>query len=194
MAGGEASLLSCWGIAAAIALNVLTKSLIGIVFPCAVIFVFLLLVRDLRHILKMRLFSSALVFLIVAAPWHILAALRNPPAGQAKGFLWFYFVNEQVLRYLGKRYPMDYATVPSYLFYGLLLVWFLPWSAFFPQALAQVRLSIPRVPGIRRSTEPVLLLLFCWAAVIFCSSVFRHARNIMLRPHCRRCLYCWATG
>ena len=123
---GNPTRLSCWGIAAAIALNVLTKGLIGIVFPCAIIFVFLLLARDLRHILKMHLLSSTLIFLLVAAPWHILAALRNPPAGQAKGFLWFYFVNEQFLRYLGKRYPVDYDTINIFLFYGLLLIWFLP--------------------------------------------------------------------
>ena len=83
---GNPSLLSCWGLAATIALNVLTKSLIGIVFPCAIIFVFLLLVGDLRHIFKMRLVSSTIVLLAIAAPWHVLAAIRNPPAGAAKGF------------------------------------------------------------------------------------------------------------
>lgn len=176
------SLLSCWGIAVAIGLNVLTKSLIGIVFPCAVMFVFLVLVRDLRHVLKLRLVSSTIVFFAVAAPWHILAAIRNPPAGESKGFLWFYFVNEQVLRYLGKRYPMDYATVPLILFYGLLLVWFLPWSAFLPQAIAQVRLSIARIPGIRRSAEPVLLLLFCWTAVILLFFSFSTRQEYYVAP------------
>src|ERR1700730_18568321 len=96
------SIVSCWGLAATIALNVLTKGLIGLVFPCAIIFVFLLLAGDLRHLLKIRPLSSTLVFLLIAAPWHVLAALRNPPAGQTKGFLWFYFVNEHFLRYLGK--------------------------------------------------------------------------------------------
>jgi 4-amino-4-deoxy-L-arabinose transferase-like glycosyltransferase len=176
------TLLSCWGIAVVMALNVLTKGLIGIVFPCAIIFVFLLLVRDLRHLLKMRLFSSTLVFLLVASPWHILAALRNPPAGQAKGFLWFYFVNEQFLRYLGKRYPVDYGTVPIFLFYGLLLVWFLPWSSFFPQALAQVRLRLPIVAGVRRSTEAVLLLLLCWPLVILLFFSFSTRQEYYLAP------------
>jgi 4-amino-4-deoxy-L-arabinose transferase-like glycosyltransferase len=178
----SSSLLSCWGTAAAIGLNVLTKSLIGIVFPCAIIVVFLLLVRNWRHLLRMRLVSSAVVFLIIAAPWHILAALRNPPAGQARGFLWFYFMNEQFLRYLGKRYPVDYDTVPLVLFYGLFLVWFLPWSAFLPQAIAQVRWRLPRIQGIRRSPEPVLLLLLCWAVIIVLFFSFSTRQEYYVAP------------
>jgi len=176
------SLISCWAIAAAIGLNVLTKGLIGIVFPCAIIFVFLFLAGDLRHILKMHLVTSTLVFLLVAAPWHILAAVRNPPAGEAKGFLWFYFVNEQFLRYLGKRYPVDYGTVPLVLFYGLLLLWFLPWSTFLPQALAQIRLRLPRIAGVRMSNEAVLLLLFCWAAVILLFFSFSTRQEYYVAP------------
>ncbi|HEU0368379.1 MAG TPA: glycosyltransferase family 39 protein [Candidatus Acidoferrum sp.] len=176
------TLLSCWSIAALIALNVLTKSLIGIVFPCAIIFLFLLLARDLRHLLKMHLVSSALVFLLVAVPWHILAALRNPPAGESKGFLWFYFVNEQFLRYLNKRYPHDYNTVPLLLFYGLLLLWFLPWSSFLPQALAQVSLRLPRVAGVRRSPRAVLLLLFCWPAIILLFFSFSTRQEYYVAP------------
>jgi 4-amino-4-deoxy-L-arabinose transferase-like glycosyltransferase len=176
------TLLSCWAIAAVIGLNVLTKGLIGVVFPCAVILAFLLLVGDLRHLLKMHLVSSTLVFLLVAAPWHILAALRNPPEGQAKGFLWFYFVNEHFLRYLGKRYPADYGTVPIVLFYGLLLVWFLPWSSFFPQALAQIRLRLPRVAGARKSSEAALLLMFCWAAVVLLFFSFSTRQEYYVAP------------
>src|SRR5208282_2039713 len=179
---GKPSLWSCWGFAAAIALNVLTKSLIGIVFPCAIVFVFLVLVGDLRHILKMRLFSSTAVFLVIAAPWHILAAIANPPAGEAKGFLWFYFVNEQFLRYLGKRVPVDYATVPLVLFYGLLLIWMLPWSFFLPQALAQVRFRLMKISGVRESHEAVLLLLFCWAAIILLFFSFSTRQEYYLAP------------
>jgi hypothetical protein len=179
---GNPSLLSSWAIAVLMALNVLTKSLIGIVFPCAIMLVFLWLVRDLRHLLKMHLFSSTLVFLLVAAPWHVLAALRNPPAGESKGFLWFYFVNEQFLRYLGKRYPHDYNTVPILLFYGLLLLWFLPWSCFLPQALAQIRLRLPRVADVRRSPDAVVLLLFCWPAVILLFFSFSTRQEYYVAP------------
>ena len=57
----------------------------------------------------------------IAAPWHVLATLRNPPyfdftmhsgPGQYHGFFWFYFINEHVLRFLNLRYPRDYKTVP----------------------------------------------------------------------------------
>jgi 4-amino-4-deoxy-L-arabinose transferase-like glycosyltransferase len=179
---GRPSLWSCWGLAATVALNVLTKGLIGLVFPCAIILVFLLLVGDLRYLLKMRLISSTFVFLLVAAPWHILAAFRNPPAGQAKGFLWFYFVNEHFLRYIGKRYPVDYGTFPLVLFWGMILVWLLPWSAFLPQAIRQVRLRLLRTTETRKSSEAALLLFFVWAIVILLFFSFSTRQEYYLAP------------
>jgi len=176
------SVWSCWGLAATVGLNVLTKGLIGLVFPAAIILVFLLLVGDLRHLLKMRLISSTLVFLMVAAPWHVLAALRNPPAGEAKGFLWFYFVNEQFLRYIGKRYPVDYGTFPLVLFWGMILVWLMPWSAFLPQAVRQVRLRLLRTAETRKSAEAALLLFFVWAMVILLFFSFSTRQEYYLAP------------
>jgi len=122
------SRLTCWGFAVACALNVLTKGLIGLVFPAGAIGLYLILTRNLRHLLKLRLVSSTLVFLVVAAPWHILAARRNPSQGPVRGFLWFYFVNEHFLRYVNKRVPPGYDTVPLLIFWGLLILWLLPWS------------------------------------------------------------------
>jgi 4-amino-4-deoxy-L-arabinose transferase-like glycosyltransferase len=176
------SLWSCWALAASVALNVLTKGLIGLVFPAAIIFAFLALVGDLRHLLKMRLFSSTFVFLLVAAPWHILAALGNPPAGQAKGFLWFYFINEHFLRYIGKRYPADYGTFPLVLFWGMILIWLLPWSAFLPPAIRQVRLRLLRTAETRKSPEAALLLFFVWAIVILLFFSFSTRQEYYLAP------------
>jgi 4-amino-4-deoxy-L-arabinose transferase-like glycosyltransferase len=132
------SIVACWGLAVTVALNVLTKGLIGLVFPIGSIVLYLLLTGNLRHILRLRLVSSVLVFFAVAAPWHILAALRNPDQGQVRGFLWFYFVNEHFLRYLNKRMPRDYDTVPLLLFWILTLVWLMPWTFFVPQSLARI--------------------------------------------------------
>ena len=160
------SKLSCWGFAAAAALNVLTKGLIGIVFPAAIIAVYLLLAGNLKHLLRMRLVSSALVFLAIAAPWHIAAAIDNPAAGQARGFLWFYFVNEHFLRYLGRRVPHDYDTVPLLVFWGLVFLWLFPWSAFLIQALKSVPHRWRELRSALDRRQRALLLLAIWAAVI----------------------------
>src|SRR6266478_1732359 len=81
------SRLTCWGFSATCALNVLTKGLIGLVFPAGAIGLYLLLTGNLRHIWRLRLVSSAIVFLVIAAPWHTLAAIRHTGQGQARGFL-----------------------------------------------------------------------------------------------------------
>jgi 4-amino-4-deoxy-L-arabinose transferase-like glycosyltransferase len=162
----QPSLLTCWGFAAACALNVLTKGLIGLVFPLGGIGLYLLLTGNLRHLLKLRLVSSTLMFFAIAAPWHILAALRNPAQGQVRGFLWFYFINEHVMRFLNKRVPPGYDTVPLLLFWVLLLVWLLPWSAFLPQALRDVPVRWREFRGKLDRRQRASLLFFLWALVI----------------------------
>ncbi len=157
------SVSACWGLAATNALNVLTKGLIGLVFPAAIIAIYLLLTRNLRHLRRMRLASSFAIFLAVAAPWHILAGLRNPPAGEAKGFFWFYFVNEHFLRYLSRRFPRDYDTVPLLLFWALALLFLLPWSAFAGKALASVPHRWRQLPALDR---PGRALLLCAIAIL----------------------------
>jgi 4-amino-4-deoxy-L-arabinose transferase-like glycosyltransferase len=158
----------CWGLAVTVALNVLTKSLIGLAFPAMIIFVFLLITGELRKLAKLRLFSSALVFLAVAAPWHILAAIRNSaePSGPQKGFLWFYFWNEQFMRYLNKRIPYDYGKVPLLIFYGLLLLWIVPWCAFLLPALKEIPGRVHVWRGGLDQRARANLLLGIWAALI----------------------------
>src|SRR5207244_12754040 len=84
---------ACWGVAACAALSVITKGLIGLIFPVGMMGIYLILTGNLRHILRMRLVSSLAVLLAIAAPWHVLAALRNPDQGPVRGFFWFYCVN-----------------------------------------------------------------------------------------------------
>jgi hypothetical protein len=156
----------CWGFAATCALNVLTKSLIGLVFPFGAIFFYLLITGNLRHIFKLRLVSSTLVFLLIAAPWHILAALRNPSQGAVKGFLWFYFVNEQFKRYIGTRQPPGFDTVPLLVFWALTILWLFPWLFFLPQGVKQASL---RGGGMRErlsSVQQANLFFLIWAFVI----------------------------
>jgi len=177
--GPRPSRLACWGLAATVALNALTKGLIGIVFPAAVIGAFLLLTRNLRHLGRMRWLSSTAVFLLIAAPWHVLAALRTPGQGNVRGWLWFYFVNEHFLRYLGRRVPHDYGTVPFVVFWGLLLVWLFPWSAYLPQALRQV----PHANFSRLDLRQRASLLFAiWAAVVLVFFSFSTRQEYYVMP------------
>jgi 4-amino-4-deoxy-L-arabinose transferase-like glycosyltransferase len=157
---------TAWGFAVACALNVLTKGFIGIVFPLGIVVVFLLLNRNIGHLRRWHPFSSLLVFLVIAAPWHIAAGIANPSQGQVHGFFWFYFVNEQVLRYLNQRIPRDYDTVPLWLFWGLLTVWLMPWIAFVFQAVDPIRMrsSLRRVQLPRH--DQAWNLLGVWAAFV----------------------------
>ncbi|HTB96456.1 MAG TPA: glycosyltransferase family 39 protein [Terracidiphilus sp.] len=131
-----------WG---ALALATLTKGLIAPVFFAAAAIPLLLLSGQWRRWLQFKPFSGLLLYLAIAAPWHILAGLANPdqghpvgnhPAiGNVHGFWYFYFVNEHFFRFLGERFPHDYNKMP-FLWYWLgHLVWLFPWSLFLPALL-----------------------------------------------------------
>jgi len=120
---------------ALMALGVLTKGLIALAFPCGAAFFFLLATGEWRRWREFHLFSGLALFVAIAAPWHILAGLRNPGTAEHHGFLWFYFVNEHFLRFLGKRYPKDYNKLPAALYWTLHLVWLFPWSLYLPAAI-----------------------------------------------------------
>jgi 4-amino-4-deoxy-L-arabinose transferase-like glycosyltransferase len=119
----------------ALALAVLTKGLVAIVFILATAFLFLFWTKQLHSWRRLRPFTGILLFLAIAAPWHILAGLRNTGGSNGHGFFWFYFINEHVLRFLGRRIPRDYNKLPAYLYWSLHLVWLFPWSLFAPAAL-----------------------------------------------------------
>jgi 4-amino-4-deoxy-L-arabinose transferase-like glycosyltransferase len=139
----NSSLLPCLAFAAVTALNLLTKGFIGLVFPLAFVFLYLAFTRQLRLLPKFHLIPSTLVFLAIAAPWHILAALRNPPIALPPGlglpahagWAWFYLYNEHIARFLSRRIPHDYGQVPIPLFWFLAAVWIFPWTAFLPGAI-----------------------------------------------------------
>jgi len=120
-----------------LALAVLTKGLVALVFFFATAAIYLALTGELRHWRRLKPCSGALLFLAIAAPWHILAGLRNTGGMNGHGFFWFYFINEHVLRFLGRRIPMDYNKLPSYLYWSLHLIWLFPMSLFLPVLTAQ---------------------------------------------------------
>ncbi len=166
---GRSTLLPSLGFAAILAANLLTKGLIGLIFPLAFVLLYAALTRQLRLLTKLHPIRSTALFLALAAPWHILAALRNPaipmPSGLGlparAGWAWFYLYNEHVARFLSKRIPHDYGLTPVWLFWLYLLLWIMPYTAFLPAAIAG------HLPALRTRTAgeaaPALLL---WSAVV----------------------------
>ena len=126
--------LWAYGMWAALALAVLTKGLVALVFLLGTVAVYLALTREWVAWRRLRPFTGVLVLVGIAAPWHILAGLRNTGGMDGHGFFWFYFINEHVLRFLGRRMPRDYNKLPGYLYWSLHLVWLFPWALFAPVA------------------------------------------------------------
>ncbi|PYX92348.1 MAG: glycosyl transferase, partial [Acidobacteria bacterium] len=148
---------------ATLALAVLTKGLVALVFVGATTIIFLWLSGTWRRWREFRLPSGLLVFFLIAAPWHLLAGLRNPR------FFWFYFVNEHFLRFLGKRYPHDYNKVPAALYWSLHLVWLFPWSLYLPLALRRVKRDLSDLSRSGAHADfaaRARLLCWIWAGVI----------------------------
>ena len=146
---------------ACLALAVLTKGLVALVFVGAPAAAFLLITGEWRRWREFRLITGLALLFAIAAPWHILAGIRNPR------FFWFYFVNEHFLRFLGKRYPADYNKLPASLYWLLHLVWLFPWSLYLPVLIANV--TRDRRSGKQARVDfaaSTRLLCWIWAGVV----------------------------
>ena len=173
-----------YGTYALLALALLTKGLIAPVFFLGGVIPYLLITGQWRRWREFHLPTGILLFLAIGAPWHILAGLHNPDQGHpignvptqgnVHGFFYFYFINEHVLRFIGKRYPHDYNKLPGYLFWSLHLAWLFPWSIYWPATLyaGWRKRRIYGVPATWRNrssldfTQRSTLLLALYAAFI----------------------------
>jgi 4-amino-4-deoxy-L-arabinose transferase-like glycosyltransferase len=178
-----------WAMAmwAAMGTGLLLKGLIAAVFPVAAGLLYLYLTKQLflwKTWARIRPFSGILLFLLIAAPWHVLATLRNPPyldftmhseKGSYHGFFWFYFINEHVLRFLNMRYPRDYNTVPRLYFWLFHLLWLFPWSVYLPAAL---KLSYRKPDRASR----VRLMALCWTGFILAFFTFSTTQEYYSMP------------
>jgi 4-amino-4-deoxy-L-arabinose transferase-like glycosyltransferase len=174
-------------LAASLGIGLLLKSLIAVVFPIAAALIYLGITRQLfsvRTWKRLHPFTGALIVLAIAAPWHILATLRNPPyfsftmhsgPGEWHGFLWFFFINEQLLRFLNLRYPRDYNTVPRLYFWLFHLAWLFPWSVYFP---AVVKLSFKPIDRAGKTR----LLALCWTGFMLVFFTFSTTQEYYSMP------------
>jgi 4-amino-4-deoxy-L-arabinose transferase-like glycosyltransferase len=178
-------------MAASLGTSLLFKSLVGVVFPIATALIYLGITRQLFNAKvwkRLRPLSGLIVILLIAAPWHILAAWRNPPwfdftmhsaPGEYHGFLWFYFINEQLLRFLNLRFPRDYDTVPRLYFWLFHLLWLFPWSVYLPAVVNQnIRLGFQP----RDRAGKTRLLALCWTGFILIFFTFSTTQEYYSMP------------
>jgi 4-amino-4-deoxy-L-arabinose transferase-like glycosyltransferase len=176
-----------WIMAASIGTGLLLKGLIAAVLPMGAGLAYLFLTRQLlvrRTWKRLRPFSGALIVLLIAAPWHVLATIHNPPyfyfsmhsvPGEYHGFLWFYFINEHLLRFLNLRYPRDYDTVPRLYFWLFHLLWLFPWSAYLPAVFQLSYRAIDRAGRMR-------LLALCWTGFLLIFFTFSSTQEYYSMP------------
>jgi 4-amino-4-deoxy-L-arabinose transferase-like glycosyltransferase len=103
---------------AALAFSVLSKGLMGIVLPGAVLVLYTLIERDFGLWKRLHLFSGIALFMAIAAPWFIAVSIVNPE------FFHFFFIHEHFERFLTKthgRYE------PWWWFIPVLAAGILPW-------------------------------------------------------------------
>jgi 4-amino-4-deoxy-L-arabinose transferase-like glycosyltransferase len=173
--------------AASLGVGLLLKSLIAMLFPLAAGAIYLFLTKQFfsaQTWRKLRPVSGTIVILLIAVPWHVLATRNNPPyfsfafhsgPGEYHGFLWFFFMNEQVLRFLNLRYPRDYATFPRAYFWLFHLLWLFPWSVYLP---AVAKLSYKPVDRAGRTR----LLALCWIGFLLVFFTFSTTQEYYSMP------------
>ena len=135
----------------------LTKGLIGIVFPFAIMVLWLSVSRRWRDLL--RLFSPVgiILFLLISCPWIILVQKAN------KDFLWFFFIREHFLRYTTTFHSRNH-TVLYYI--PFIILGTLPWSAFLLQALKE---GVEKKVPLFKTAEKRFLLIWIFFIFIFFS-------------------------
>lgn len=110
-----------YGLYASAALATLAKGLIGVLIPGAVMFFWLLIFNQWRRLRPLHLPTGVLLFLAIAAPWHVLAAQRNPE------WTHFYFVHEHWERFTTTAHDR---AAPFWFFIPVILLGLFPWIGF----------------------------------------------------------------
>ncbi len=156
-----------WSFYAFSALAVLTKGLIGILIPGMVVGAWIIVLGEWRVLKTMYLPTGIALFLLIAAPWHILVMRANPE------FYHFYFIQEHFLRYLTR---MHSRYQPAWFFIPIVLAGLFPWSVFLVQA---VRHNLPASWKERHEHRDAIFLML-WAGLVF---LFFSASSSKLVPY-----------
>ncbi len=155
-----------YGLYASAALATLTKGLIGFLVTGAVMFLWLVLLGQWKRLRPFYLPTGALLFLAIAAPWHLLANARNP------GWAHFYFVYEQWERFQTTTGHDRFG--PWWYFIPVVLLGLFPWVGFLWPAGRDAL----RGGWARRRENAEAWFLVIWAGFIFLFFSKSHSKLI----------------
>jgi 4-amino-4-deoxy-L-arabinose transferase-like glycosyltransferase len=152
-----------WGLLAyaSLALAVMTKGVVG-AFPLTVMAVYLLLVGRWHALRALISFQGGMLFVLLIAPWHLIMGWQN------EGYFWHYFANEHFLRFLGRRHPVDFISLPLPIFFLVLFLWLLPWSPYLALAIPRKCPQLGKPPS-RQDAGALFALLWIGMFLIFFS-------------------------
>jgi len=140
--------------ALAMAGGFLTKGLIGVIFPVAVLVLVIAYGRLWGQARKIPWQSALVITIIVSAPWVVLVSLKHPM------FPYYFFVREHLVRFLTSLHHRD---APFYFFVPVILAGFMPWTVFLPK----VFVSSFENRGLAMKRDPVRALLVLWTLFVF---------------------------
>ena len=112
------------GFAASAAAAVLLKGLVGVLLPGGAVLLWTAATGRTRPLRALLSPMPVLAFLLLAAPWHVAAALREPD------FLRFYFVREHFERFL---LPSHHRPGAPWYFLAVVAGGFLPFTPLLPR-------------------------------------------------------------
>lgn len=120
-----------WAAYTSLGLCLLTKGLIGIIFPLVGFLVLGLVRQDKKLIKRLHLFQGLLLVLALILPWFIAVEHANP------GFWHYFVVNEHLDRLLDRRFPPDYevSQVSALGYLAITALWCFPGTLFLPSVL-----------------------------------------------------------
>ncbi|HYB72369.1 MAG TPA: glycosyltransferase family 39 protein [Candidatus Sulfotelmatobacter sp.] len=153
--GGEGRGPWPWVMYASLGLAVLTKGLLGVGLPAAIVGLHALLSGRLRAFRSWRALAGLALAAAVALPWHLAVARANPD------FFGYYVIREHLLRFTGRRFPQD-EVLPLPIFILLTLVWTFPWAGLVPQALGRAGRRLAAA-GARKAED---LLPLLWIGIV----------------------------
>lgn len=153
-------MLVCW---LAMGLSMLSKGLIGIALPGAVLVIYTFFNRDWTLWRRLYFLPGLALFALVTIPWFVLVSRANPE------FLWFFFIHEHFLRFLTPEAGREH---PWYMFIPVIMLGILPWL-------------VPMLTALRRGWQSRLFngfapnrMLMVWIGFIFLFFSISHSKLV----------------